>query len=461
MCIVILLDNMFQNITFQLKAYAMFQTTAARIDDTYMGRAVTGDMEINYKNNTVYGKSHGVQVTSLLYAYQIVPFIVAFVVLVSIASILCYLLCQKDRKEMREKLSSKLLHIFENNTKHQANIAAIVVMCILATIHNFILDAISFHCPPSLSLPKYYGKHNCYNAIDIYTTIFAIVSLLCLLVAPFFVLCSYCYSTKHNEWNSDQRAKFHLLLLIALVLCIGSTVLSFSFHIPIIIIAWTTNPFYASKIALYYGIIISVYFVTLKNAYFLPAVLFEREKCKTKQWICCGSFSMVVAAVVLFSVHIVSVLFFVFIPINHSITESVSGVQALYHSVILLVAGVITYNVVWFYFLKLFSAEKALEKALKEIEKPQWIADNSEWKDLSEEERMKRIIVSLFKQVQNFSAETTLRNALSDMTTKPQFIADNCNWEDLSEEDRMKKIIIYLVLLVKTTPKHKSRESQV
>lgn len=382
----------------------MYLTTTPRVDDTYMAKAVTGDRKINYENDSIYGEfEHHVSIIGALCAYLLCPNILILSFLLIMVFILLLLYC-KSCNNIRETLLRKLLEILKENITRQANTVTVIAMCILATIHNCALDVASFF----QGGPSYYHKISC---IEVYTAFSVITSLLCLVVALFMFLISLVIWIRQKQFcqnNTDateQRDgdKFHLGLLISAVLCTGSAVLSFSIHIPFIFIAWTTNPFYASKIAIYYGIVIFVYFVIFKNAYTLPFVCLKGLQCSTKYWTFCGIFSIFVAGVVTVLIHIICVLFFVVIPINNSITESVSGIQSLYHSAILLVGGVITYNIVWFYFSKPFSVEKALKKTLKEMEQPPCIV-NDEWKDLSEVERMKQIIEAWVKTIEKQGA---------------------------------------------------------
>lgn len=377
---------------FQLKAYAMYLTTTPRVEDTYTAKAVNGDTIINYENDDMYGEfEHHIHIIRVFFAYHLCPSVLVSIVLLIIVFIL-FSLCFKPCETKRETLISKVLDIIKEDKLRQANAATVIAMCILATIHNCALDIASF----SSSGPKYYKR---ITAIEIYTIIFLAFSFLCLVGAFVIFLVSLVIRIYGKYRKIDVDEHVYLGLLIATVLFTGNAVVSFSFHIPLVFIAWTTDPFYAGRIAVYYGIVIFVYFVTFKNAYTLPYVCLKWLNYETEYWACFGVLSIFVVGVFIGLIHVISVLFFVVIPIDYSITESVNGAQTLYQSAVLLVGGVITYNIAWFYFSNPFSMEKALKKTWKEMNKPQGInIPDNKWKDLSEEERMKLVLKRIIEK---------------------------------------------------------------
>lgn len=135
----------------------MYLTSTPRLDDTYIAKAVTGDKKINYENDSIYGEfEHHVSVIDVLCTYLLCPSILILsflLIMVVILLLLCCGTCDKERKT----LLSKLLEILKENTTRQANMATVITMCILATIHNCALDVASFF----QSGPSYYHKISC------------------------------------------------------------------------------------------------------------------------------------------------------------------------------------------------------------------------------------------------------------------------------------------------------------
>lgn len=197
-----------------------------------MATAVNGD-----------DRERDVRENSVLYAYQCVPFVIA---LLFLTAVIVFGWCSGDKWKKQPKGLSP-----SKNASYQANIAAIVAVCSCVTVHNFVLDMLSLSAEYCGDLPSYYVEN---NSISMYTGIFAFLSLLCLM----FALLLFCI--RLVIWHCRARELFGLFFPI--VLSIGSTVLSLSFHTQNIFIAWNIDPFYASRIALYYAVIIFVYTLT-------------------------------------------------------------------------------------------------------------------------------------------------------------------------------------------------------
>jgi len=166
------------------------------------------------------------------------------------------------------------------NTSREANIASIVAVCSCVTVHNFVLDMLSLHAEDTGNLPGYYEKN---SGIYIYTAVFAIISLLFLVIGIFWlivVLVIWCRDPKEQKVG----------LFIPVAFCIGSTVLSLSFHVQNILLAWNIDPFYASRITLYYGVTIFVYILTFRHAYYLTVIGSEwwiqglKDVQKSRRW---------------------------------------------------------------------------------------------------------------------------------------------------------------------------------
>ena len=482
----------------------MLQTATLRVDNTYIAKAVNGDKKLDYKGDNVYGNAYNVRVDQLLLAYQYMPFIITFIIVTAAPILLCCLCCKcKRQKEQgregegdqdggaapilcclcckceRQKkqgesdqdgegqrknkkkclfetqmpnISQKLRNTIKDS-KHQSTIVAIVTLSSCFTVYNFILDMLSVCRESTSDLPGYYERN---LGIYICTIIFAWVSLSFLIIGIlwFIVLLRIWSCGPMACCFRKEEVYQHIVLLIPIILCVESTILSLSFHFQNILIAWSTDPFYASRIAVYYGIVIFVYYHTFKNTYLLPIVckreftaqpsadshnnvsntapqtMSERDgenccnSCIEKTWGCgkeieeedkkertrmrttscvvgLGILCVVIAGILLSGFHALNAVFIYYIPINHSIEESINGVQTIYNGAVLLIGGLIAYNIGWFYYhSKKFSVEGAMQKAMKEMKENPFGRDPNQyveeaWDVLSEEDRMKEIMKAL------------------------------------------------------------------
>ena len=106
--------------------------------------------------------------------------------------------------------------------------------------------------------------------------------------------------------------------------------------------------------------------------------------------------SVTIALLLVNGVLVTITIFIVNIPVNNSIEESADGVKSLYNGAVLLIGGIIAYNVGWYYFFGSFSFNKAMERAMKDMEIPfNNPSDNSHWQRLTEEERMAEVMKAL------------------------------------------------------------------
>ena len=189
---------------------------------------------------------------------------------------------------------------------------------------------------------------------------------------------------------------------IPMQLCIGSALLSLSFHFQNVLIAWSTDPFYASRIALFYGIIIFCYFLCVKYAYSLPLKILRRNEDpqKSNHWNTCELAAVVISlsvtVVVCTAIILIVTTFITHVPINNSIEHSLTGVTTLFNGAVILIGGFIAYSVGIKHFGNPFSLEDALKNAMNEIKKtPFDPGDILNWSKLSEEKRMTEVMKAL------------------------------------------------------------------
>ena len=211
------------------------------MDKSYLGTAVNGDRPMSIFNHPLkMGLHHGI-----IIAGYIIPYIITFVVLLVLVPIVLLIIIHKDKKNV-ETFHNKL-----KKDTFQANLVATTLFCFCGTIYIFALDMRSIAIENTHTLPRYFvPKRELYNI----TWSCNIMSLISDVVGmSFFIVGMTCflYCKKEPAANDDRIRTCLMVITLGTIWCIGSTVLSLSFHFQDVLAAWTTTPFYGSKIALF------------------------------------------------------------------------------------------------------------------------------------------------------------------------------------------------------------------
>ena len=279
--------------------------------------------------------------------------------------------------------------------------------------------------------------------------IFKKILLYIVVVALFWYYCKPCQKLK--------KIIYELCFFMGFFF-VGSTILSLSFHFPHILMAWITDPFYASKIGVFYGIIIFCYFIAFHYVY---AIIVSAQKeaqtnrkntssqeqtpssenkneenspspeqpvdaskknddtatahgtpendkkghescckkcCVSKT--CCRVFfpiSMILIPFFLITGLIVTVAIFITsIPVNNSIETSTDAVTSIYNGAVVLIGGLLAYRLGWRYIGRPFSVKDALEKALEQVKETK--KKNQKWDDLDNEGRLTALMTKYFQE---------------------------------------------------------------
>ena len=379
----------------------------------YMGRAINASHPL-LDDDDVLGDI-GKQIVQVVY---VVPFISVFIILF-ILSVIVILLCLceydetgEDMEENQEspisfmdKFKAKLKETkktgkefrskLTNNLQVQANLAAVTFLCCVFTTYTFALDTISLVQENNANLPEYYHKksYGFYKITFVFTLIsffFGFIGIIWLVFVWFYNLFMCC----SNPCGKKKREVY-----LPMLLCIASAILSLSFHFQNILIAWSTDPFYASRIALFYGIITFYYFTSIKYGYSFPLKILRRDEDSNNchHWNTCELISVVISLFITLClcsfIIIPVVLFVIHVPINNSIEQSLTGITTIFNGTVILIGGFIAYRVSIQYFGNPFSMEDALKNAMNEIEKTPFDPDDIlNWSKLSEEKRMTEVM---------------------------------------------------------------------
>ena len=375
-----------------MKGYAESQDVSVAIDGTYMGVAVS---ESVFKITTEH--LYGDVKPAIIPAVYVVPFIVVFVLLViGVIALCCYGYHESLESDC---IFKETLKAIKSDSGIQANLVAAITLCCCSTIAIFIVDCISWGVENSGRLPSYFPKDG-YGLFAI-NVVFSILSLLTLSVGIVgFIVLLYWKITKHYIKSS--------YFFIPILLCSGSTLLMISFHFQTILMAWSSDPFYASRIALYYGIAIFCLFLSIKFAY----------KVSLTKSICVRIGSVVVMFICVAGSIVTVIVFVAAIPVNNSIEQSSEGITSIYNGAVVLIGSIIAYKVGWHYFGNPFSVEDALKQAMAEIKMtPFYCDENKYWKELTEEKRMTEIMKALIHR-QVLARYYTIPSALNFILTK-------------------------------------------
>ena len=353
-------------------------------------------------------------------AVYVVPFTFLAVPLILVLIFIC--VYKETMKEFKSRIA--------NDLQVQGNLAAITLICCIFTIYAFGLDMKSIVDENNANLPiffhrKSYGFYFITIIFTSFSLLFDVIGIFWFIVAWFHNLILSCHQSDCCN-NSCCNFFVHNVILpcckkldnsccnevyFPMLFCIASALLTLSFHFQNILIAWSTDPFYASRIALFYGIIAFCYFTSFKYAYIFPLKLSRRNNSpnrgnegpnKSDHW---NIRELIAVAISLFfaiglssGVIITVVLFFTHVPINNSIENSLTGLTTIFNGAVVLIGGFIAYRVSVKYFGNPFSLEDALKDAMNEIKKTPFKSkpdDNGNWSKLTEEGRMTEVIKAL------------------------------------------------------------------
>ena len=369
-----------------------------------MGSAVNGDKTTNLLEQPLAGQLH-ISHAIIVLGY-LVPFIVIAVLLtttiviaiciecghqadgsetlcncIKIPETMCYCNRIKVWKTIVETLSNsikswktKFISNIESSVDLQGNIAAATLICICVTIFAQVLDIISIIYENVETFPSYYSVGENY---------FYVITLLCfILTVPLnsvgIVLLSITY-VERIDW-----------MYISVILCIGNTILVLSYHFQNILIAWSLTPFYAGSILLYYGVIIFVAFLSLKYIYIWVHNLTSKNRLLL-------ALALFITSFVLVFVIVITLLFIIYIPVDGSIESSAVGITTIYHGGVLLIGGMVAYNVGGHYIGGSFSFNTVLKTAATEMKRNPFNRNDVDWEQESEEERMSKVVNMIIK----------------------------------------------------------------
>ena len=192
-------------------------------------------------------------------------------------------------------------------------------------------------------------------------------------------------------WKIDSG--HHERIALFCVLIVGSAFLSLTAHFPSILMAWATDPFYASKIALFYGISIVCYFTVFHYSYVLSIRAFSKGVNKKRSMIIIPIIITVIIIAVTTVIGLITV-FVITVPVSNSIETAADGITSIYNGAIVLIGGLLAYRIGWHYIGHSFSVSDAVQGAIHDM-KPPFGIDEEVWKNKTDEGRLTELVKAI------------------------------------------------------------------
>lgn len=234
-----------------------------------------------------------------------------------------------------------------------------------------------------------------YSFISLFFDIFG---MLFMFGAYLFYACA-----DNCKWKWKYKEHCQKVITLGMIWCVGSIVLSLSYHFQYVLVAWTTTPFYASKIALFYGMVILILFITFKYVYNFSTELLKKCCCDQHRVPASTNITniifLLIAAIFVIGTIVTITIFFIYFPTNHSIEQSVTALTTIYNGAIVLFGGLLAYKL---FFSSSFSITGVLEKAMDQMNLPPSVQFSpihvTNWNELTNEGKMVEVIKTLIRK---------------------------------------------------------------
>ena len=389
----ILQRNNYVCFLFQLKLYASWSDANPRIDNTYRG----GAYNLDTLNRTLYTDVNflNVEHPTMLYCFQFLfPFLTAILIAIYV-------------------ISSHLKDISKNiNTI--STTAAHAVLSFMFILFVLILDicavTVGNETPPEYYNDTYHELLFVYPGLLLFWDILGLCTFVALVISALIA-----------AWHHNENT-FPLLVEVRIV-----PLLCFASHAHYILIAWITDPFYATSVGIYYGICYIIHLLLFKRIFKDVYYLTNNRNCKrsfkdhTNNYCCkrifkrvyyltnnryCGArcvrshpfiCSFGTATGVFFIAFIYQVLltvFVAFIPINNAIENVPSKLFIALQSAGALLLGFLAYQTI----LGKESLSMIIGAVRRVIKmQPTFYTGSTKWKKLENEEKFAEVLQHVFK----------------------------------------------------------------
>ena len=310
----------------------------------------------------------------LLYWFQFLfPFLTIILIVV-------YVIC--SHRSMDMKKVSKNLNSFATTAAH-------AVISLMFIVYVFVLDI--FAVAVRNETPEYYSDMYNKPLFD-YPGVLLFWDIIALYIFVALVISALIAAWRHNE-NT-----FPLLVEAGMV-----PLLCFASHAHYIIIAWITDPFYATSVGIYYGVCYIIHLFLFKRTY--KAVYYltvkkqdyedDQKKVPVVYWNCKAMCTALVAFSIALSYQALITVFIAFIPINNAIENTPSRIFIAIQSVGALLLGFLAYQMI----VGKQSLSIIIGAIINMIKMPPkfYTGSDTQWNTLGNEEKFAEVLQHAFK----------------------------------------------------------------
>ena len=350
----------------------MWQVANPRIDNTYIAVAAKLD---TLHDDLYHDPFFNANIPDLLYFFQFL--------FPALVYLLATLYIKSSYKAIMTHVKKQVKH------KNWATISAYAVMCWTFVLYVIALDAnaVAFrgqHIMPTSEFFTTTDDNLLYQYPLMLLAVWDTFGLHSIVMVAVLVIIS---RVKINDTSvlglvkenllglelKDEKTYFLMILFgIAPLLCLAS-------HAHYIAIAWITDPVYAGAIGIYYGIVIFMQFFLLKQAYAKDSFW------KTVGW-------MSITWLTIFVLQVLITVFFVYIPVKHSIENTPTFLYAVISGSGVLLLLLIAYKVIHDPRGTL-SISGTIQNILNKMERENRRLNNvNNWDDLDEEEKLSELM---------------------------------------------------------------------
>ena len=359
----------------------------AEVEVSHMGTAVNGNHSMPIEDRRLKGSIK----YDIIPAGYILPPIVTIVIFFVALPIFSLIIIHTKNKKVQNFIEK-----VEEDDTLQANIVATTLLCFCGTIYIFALDMRSIAIESTDTLPSYFVAKGVLFWI---TLVYSFISLFFDILGILLIFGAYLFYACPDNCKCKYKEHCQKVIPLGMILCVGSIFLSLSYHFQYVLVAWTTTPFYASKIALFYGMVILILFITFKYVYNFSTELLKKccDQCHVPASTnIMNIIFLLIAAIFVIGTIVTITIFFIYFPTNHSIEQSVTALTTIYDGAIVLFGGLLAYKL---FFSTSFSITGVLEKAMDQMNLPPSVQFSpvhvTNWNELTNEGKMVEVIKTL------------------------------------------------------------------
>ena len=395
---------------FQLKLYAAQLTHNPKIDNTFNLKAkgynlITLNATL-YIDETFYNAYQ----PYLLFCFQ---FLFPFLVIILVVMYSCFWLMKKVVFSAQSAQTGQVDKWTVDTDSWALTIAhAIISSTFILYVLGLDIAALAFR-PHS---PEYHNES--YNALlfhypgtllvwDAIAVIIIIAVLIAFITRSVIILLVTCWCADKcklcvKRGEGGERHKYYIFLLLKLTGVVSLLVLAA--HTHYIIIAWITDSLYATGIGINYAIFYVIHLVMLKKSCKRTIQCYDalrklkscqKESCRKVLLGCFVLLAVPSVWVVSLSFQVLVTVFFIYIPINHSIEETPSALLTLIQGTGAVFLGLIAWKVIIdpsneAGTLSIISG--ALRKAIKNNDPNRELHSDPRWANFNDEEQLAEVL---------------------------------------------------------------------